>query len=307
MDIDKSQLRRLDFSLLLVFQLLFRHRKATVVASELGLSQSAISHALGRLRDVFQDPLFTRLPDGFLPNTMAFALAPVIDEIIEAGSRALGAGGFDPSTSTRSFEVVTVDYVAALLAPMLRNAFLKEAPGIRFSLRFGAGKAALDEIRSNKADLAIGRFDLLPRDHKAITLSKDGYLVVMRKDHPFGRKSTLEQYLESDHLLVSFSGEHYGSADHALLSLGHVRRVVASVPLFMAALATVSETDLLSTVPARLAQEYMVNFKLKGVAPPFAMEAFQLSAVTHVRRSNDAGLNWLLGLLHRVWSQGQCK
>ncbi|MCA1443208.1 hypothetical protein I6F07_23895 [Ensifer sp. IC4062] len=132
-----------------------------------GPSQSAVSHAIGRLRDVFEDPLFTRLPDGFMPNPTAYELAPLIDEIVNAANEALGAGGFEPKTSMRLFQVTTVDYVAALLAPALRAALVDEAPGVRFSLRFGAGQTALDHVRTDEVDLAIGRFDLLPDGYRA--------------------------------------------------------------------------------------------------------------------------------------------
>nr|WP_280921486.1 LysR substrate-binding domain-containing protein [Sinorhizobium mexicanum] len=160
-----------------------------------------------------------------------------------------GRGGFDPKTSTRLFQVTTVDYVAALLAPALRAALADEAPGVRFSLRFGTGQAALDHVRTDDVDLAIGRFDLLPDGYRASSLSEDSYSVVMRKGHVFAEQPDLERYLEAEHLLVSFSGEHYGSADRALLTAGRKRRVVASVPLFMAALSTVANTDLFLPFP----------------------------------------------------------
>jgi DNA-binding transcriptional LysR family regulator len=122
-------LRQLDGTLLLVLQALLRERKTTAVARMLGMSQSAVSHALSRLRELFDDPLFVRQAHGLLPTRHALELAPRIDALLLAADEALGlAHDFDPRVARRAFRLGAPDYLAALLAPALLVSFSKHAP-----------------------------------------------------------------------------------------------------------------------------------------------------------------------------------
>ncbi|MBW9051135.1 LysR family transcriptional regulator [Rhizobium mesosinicum] len=303
MDIDSTKLRRLDFTLLLVFRLLYRQRKATVVAHQLGLSQPAISHALSRLRAVIGDPLFIRHSDGFVPNGVATALAPLIDEILETANRALGASDFLPRETRRHFRIVTVDYIAAPLTPILHARLLEDAPHARFSIRFGTGSGALQLVRSEAVDMAIGRFDSLPHDHESVLLSEEEYAVIMRVGHPLTHHLSLDDYADASHLLVSFNGDHYGTADRSLLSIRKKRNVAASVPLFMTAMPVVAASDMISMVPRRMALEHGEKFGLVHRPPPFPMEPFALSIVTHKRHRTDASLAWFQSIVIEAWEK----
>src|SRR5471032_1553195 len=135
MDIDKKKIRKLDFSLLLIFQALVRFGKTTLVAQELNLSQSAISHALARLRSTFNDPLFIRGPDGIRPNSVALRISPKIDRLIDLADEVLNEPiSFDPLVTDRVFRVATIDFVAALLSPLLDKELSIKAPHARFSV-----------------------------------------------------------------------------------------------------------------------------------------------------------------------------
>src|SRR5579871_3665085 len=119
-DIDTDDIRRLDGGLLLVFRELCRRGRTTAVAAHLGLSQSAVSHALGRLRDVFGDPLFTRRPHGLEPTPRAQALAPRIEALIELMGAAIRPDqAFDPARSGRLFHVAATEYADELIAARL--------------------------------------------------------------------------------------------------------------------------------------------------------------------------------------------
>src|SRR5438552_9137144 len=132
MDIDQLKLRRLDFSMLLIFRDLVRSQKTTVVAAQLGLSQSAISHALSRLRTLFGDPLFIRRPNGLEPTLRAMELLPKIEAILRATQDALAMPShFDPTAATRAFRLAGNDLVGAVIAPSLLGLLRKEAPGCR--------------------------------------------------------------------------------------------------------------------------------------------------------------------------------
>src|SRR5260370_65069 len=119
-DFDLNQIRRLDGGLLLVFRELLRTRRAGAVAQRLGLSPSAISHALNRLRDLFDDPLFIRRPHGFEPTRRAEELGPQVDALIELTGRTLTRdAGFDPLSSTRNFRFAAPEFVTALIGAAL--------------------------------------------------------------------------------------------------------------------------------------------------------------------------------------------
>src|SRR5262249_59143488 len=122
-DIDFNNIRRMDGALLLVFRELLRERRATRVAARLGLSQSAISHALARLRDLFADPLFVRRPHGLEPTRRALELGPRIDALIDlAGATIKREGAFDPKTTDRRFTIAVPENVAMVISPPLIDA-----------------------------------------------------------------------------------------------------------------------------------------------------------------------------------------
>ena len=295
MDIDQIKLRRLDFSMLLIFRDLVRLQKTTVVAAQLGLSQSAISHALSRLRSLFADPLFVRRPNGLEPTLRAMELLPKIETILRVTQDALQIPSqFDPASSTRSFRLAGNDLVGALIAPSLFGLLRKEAPGCRVAFRFTVGAESLNGLRTNDLDLAIGRIWDLPEDFSATPVFEERFVVVVRKDHPAARtKMSLEDYLAVDHILVSFRGGFWGMADRALKRRRLKRRIVASVPMFMTAMTTVAQSNLAATIPSRLAAKYAKQLGLKIFEAPLKIDPFTISLVRHARSASDLGLDWL--------------
>lgn len=303
-DIDIPKIRRLDFSLLLVFQQLLLHRRTTVVAAQLGLSQSAVSHALARLRAVFGEPLFLRRTDGLQPTQSALALGPKVDALLAMAADTVNAAArFDPSTSQRLFRIATNDFVAAMLGPLLQSAFGRQAPLANFSVRFATGTEALAALETDNVDLVIGRFDGVRPGMDATVLSRDVYRAVARRNHPQLKRGelSLATYLALPHLLVSFNGEPYGPVDQALARLGQERRIIGSVPMFLSALSIIGQGDVIATVPLPLAQRYAATFRLRHFALPFAMDLSTMLLVRHGRARRDAGLDWLTQVISTGW------
>jgi DNA-binding transcriptional LysR family regulator len=295
MDNDQINLRRLDFSMLLIFRDLVRLQKTTAVAAGLGLSQSAISHALSRLRDVFGDPLFLRRTAGLEPTLRALELLPKVETILRLAQDALDAPApFDPLSSQRSFRIAGNDLVGALITPSLVGLLRKEAPGCRVAFRFIVGVGSLNALRSNDLDLAVGRIWNLTDDFQAEPVFEESFVVVLRKNHPATRTGmNLEAYLALDHILVSFSGGYWGMIDKALKRRRLKRRVVASVPMFMTAMTTVAQSDLAATVPSRLAAKHAKQLDLVVHDAPLKVDPFTISLVRHARSASDPGLDWL--------------
>src|SRR5580692_10024497 len=162
-DIDSDDIRRIDGGLLLVFRELCRRGQTTAVAAHLGLSQSAVSHALSRLRDLFGDPLFLRRPHGLEPTQRALELAPRIEALIDMmGAAVRPEPGFDPSLSTRWFNVAATVFAAEAIAGSLLGKLRDARFAGGFTLQFLRGHLGLDALRRGQIDVALGRFEVPP-------------------------------------------------------------------------------------------------------------------------------------------------
>jgi DNA-binding transcriptional LysR family regulator len=302
LDIDITQLRRLDMTLLLVFTELVRQRKMTIVAQRLGLTQSAISHSLKRLRDVFQDELFLRGSNGLVPTERALRLDSHVSAILSLSTQALNLDkAFDPRTETRVIRIGALDYEVAMFAAPLIERQRRLAPRSRFVFKSLARKPALAELRSGELDMALGFFFRPGSDVETSELYRETYSVVMRKGHGLAKKKlTMKRYADAEHLLTSPSGELHGVVDAGLARHHLERDVVGSVPLFLLALATVAKTDLISTVPARLAQSYGKAAGLTIVPPPIEIRSFPVHLAWHQRSSTEPALKWFRELMKSV-------
>jgi DNA-binding transcriptional LysR family regulator len=302
LDIDLTQLRRLDMTLLLVFAELVDQRKMTVVAQKLGLTQSAISHSLKRLRDLFQDELFVRGPNGLMPTERALRLSEKVAAILALSTQALNLDrSFDPGTETRVIRVGALDYEVAMFAAPLIERLRALAPKSRFVFRSLARKSALAELRASELDMALGFFFQPGSDIETRELYRESYSVVMRKGHRLARKKlTTERYAGAQHLLMSPLGELHGIVDASLARHRLERNVVGSLPLFLLVLATVAKTDLISTIPARLALGYGKTFGLSIAPPPIDIRAFPVHLAWHQRSTSEPALAWFRELMRSV-------
>lgn len=306
-----SDIRRLDGGLLLIFRELLKRRRASDVAHHLGLSQSAISHALKRLRDIFDDPLFVRLPHGLEPTRRAIELGPRVDALLDQAANLLSSDeGFDPAKTERRFSVAALDYVMSILGPGLVGIFQTEAPMARFICHRLHLDSALSAVRRGEADLAIGQFESIPGDLSAHTLYQDQYCIVVRQDHPsVGDRVDEETYNQTDHVFVRGLAENMieGPApdiEQGLRVYGGIPSpdlvaTVAWVSQWETALLAVSSTDAMAECPRRLAERYADPLRLKLLDPPYDP---MTQTVQAVRRANtpDPGVGWLVEQLISV-------
>lgn len=301
-DFDNVKLRRLDLTVLLIFAGLIRHGKATLVAQELGLTNSSISHALRRLRDVFEDELFLRRPHGLEPTAFARSIEPAVQSALDALQGALaGPTVFEPSQSDAHVRLSAQDYEIATLAPAMMTRLRQSAPNMTLSIQALSKPDALKALDAGDIDLALGFFPDLGAKHISVNLLEETYLVAAHADHPFLRQSaTLKRYLAADHLLVSGDASMSGIVDQVLVAQGLARRVVLSVPLFMPALAMLADSALIATLPAALVRTHAARFGLAFAPPPVTVRAFQVQALRHMRDEKNPMINWLLGELAQI-------
>jgi DNA-binding transcriptional LysR family regulator len=300
-DISDMQLRRLDPTLLLLFLGLMRRRKATDAARDLGLTQSAASQGLARLRDVFGDPLFLRRPHGMEPTALAIGLEAPIRAAVEALRGALGtAERFDPATARRVLRVSALDSDQATLLPALARACAREAPGIKLVALPLARRAAEEALRAGEIDLALGLFARAPEDLIAMELSRQSFSSAGPPDVIGEGPLTLRRFIEAAHVLVSPAGDLTGVVDEALAKLGAERRVVASVPHFFTGLAIAAEAGCLITLPSSFAARHAPSFGLAVRAPPVELSGFHVTALRHPRSARDGAVDWALDRLREA-------
>jgi DNA-binding transcriptional LysR family regulator len=299
-DIDQGKIAQLDGTLLLVLQELLRQRRTTRAAERLGMSQSAVSHALRRLRLLLGDPLFTRRPHGLEPTRHALDLAPKIDALLAAMADVIGLDDrFEPATSARDFGIGAPDHVSTLLAPMLVASTSRDAPNVRLAFSQHLGDEALAALRRGEIDLALGRFgSRIGADLVVDPLFEDRYCLVARAGHPrLDLPLSPETYASLDHLQISVTGD-LGSLEIERFARSALpRRTVASVPRFVMAFSVVGSSDVVALAPRRLVSAYEEALGLCAHDLPFDVDPIRVVAVRRAR--SDQGVSWLSGLIGR--------
>jgi len=298
-DITDVQLRRLDATLLMVFSEALRTGKLTVVASRLGITQSAVSHCVRRLREIFDDPLFLRRPNGVEPTPRARALGEPLNAALAQLRAALESGGvFDATKLRRVFRVGTLDYTLAVVGPALVGRLARLAPECAIVFASVTGSQALKRLREGADDLAVGVYPDPPAGMVATPLINEHFVTIARQGNPATAHGLdLDAFCRLDHVLVSGSGDLQGVVDLALAAVNRRRRVVASVPQFLAAFASVAASDVVATVPERLARRYATHFGLRAFATPVDAPGFHLVALRGPASANDRAVAWLVEIL----------
>ncbi|MDC0720431.1 LysR family transcriptional regulator [Nannocystis bainbridge] len=282
----------IDLGHLRVLDVLLRTHSTVRAARELGLTQSAISHALRRLRAALGDPLFVRVGRKLAPTERVLALRGPLAEALAAVGRVFQAGeGFAPATLKASFRIIAADYAELVVLPRLLTALACEAPGIDVVTQI-VGDAVEDVVQRGEADLALGasfseRGGLMLRP-----LLRDPFVVAIAAEHAPGRL-TLERYLAARHVLVAPRALPGGVVDNHLASLGRARRVVLRTPCFQTALAIAARTDLLVTAPRSLVTEYVRHAPLVTFAPPLELPEVRFGLLYAASRQDDVAHKWL--------------
>ncbi|MEM8871542.1 MAG: LysR family transcriptional regulator [Pseudomonadota bacterium] len=295
-EFDYNKIRRLDLTVLLIFLALIRTRKAADVAGELGLTNSSISHALRRLRDVFGDELFLRRPHGLEPTAFATQIEPDVRRAVDAVQAALsGPGDFVPASSSGLIRISANDREVAGLIPAAFARVTREAPGLRFSVRSMSNEDSLRGLGDGTLELAVGFFRKPGPDFEQTHIRTERYLVVARRDHPILKsRMTLGSYTDASHVLVSADGTLTGIVDQVLARKGMVRRVCLSVPSFLPALSIVANGDFIATLPESLVHAHAGQFGLGHTQPPLSIRPFDVSILRHRRNRRDPRLTWCL-------------
>ena len=310
--LNSIDLARADLNLLVLFEVVLEERHVGRAAERLRLTPSAISHGLGRLRRLLNDPLFLRTPKGVMPTARATELAAPIAEVLARVRSVIGtAAPFDPATSTRRFAIGAPDGASAVFLPPLLAELQATAPGIDVVVREllpvpgemspeRAWRSAFADLEARALDIAIVPSDAIPVRFFRQAFYEEDFVVAMRAGHPFAVDPSLDRYCEMQHLVVSLTGDGYGFVDRVLAEQGRSRRIALTVPSFMFALAVIAESGLISALPRRFVALHAARFGVIGIEAPLPLGRFRLNATTPEVAMMDKGLAWLFGVLART-------
>ncbi len=296
----QTRLAGIDLNLLLALDALVSEESVGKAARRVGLSPSAMSHALGRLRDLVGDPLLVRAGLRMRATPRARAMGPrLAAALAEIGQAIAPEPAFDPAAEARTVRIAAVDFVqTALFGPLLR--WLRtRAPRVDIAV-LPFAPSSFKDVAAGDVDLAFAQHHRAPGLHARVVLAEP-FVCVLRRGHPaLGRRLTAARFAALGHVLVSPRGRSPGAVDRMLKRRGLSRRVVLAVPNFLAAALVVADSDLVLTAGARSATRLAGALGLVTVPPPTALPPFQVGMYWHERQEHDPFLSWLRAGIEEV-------
>ena len=296
---------RIDLNLFVVFDAIYSEGNITRAAKGMNLSQPALSHALGRLRELFNDPLFQRMGSQMVPTPLAHSLIGQIRTALQTLDISVNnSRRFDPTLSTRQFTLGFRDVLESTTLPKLLNSLHASAPDIQLASVQAERRELEAELMSGSIDLAVDVLLPFPTSIRRRLIARDSMVVVARKGHPgINKKLTLANYLKQNHVLVSSRRSGPGLEDLELARQGHQRHIGLRCQHYFAASLVVSESDLLLTMPGHYAQVANRHLDNQILPLPIKMPPFDIYLYWHENAENDPANCWLRELLMQCFNE----
>ncbi|WP_394848443.1 LysR family transcriptional regulator [Pendulispora brunnea] len=290
---DYAKLRQVDLNLLVVFAAVFRERSVKRAAKRLFVGQSAVSMALGRLRELLDDALFVKVATGVEPTARAVAIEPMVRQALELVHGAVfDTNEFDPKTASRIIRLGLADDLDVWLLPRLLDDVRRHAPGLVIGVQASSWYTGTSMVERGEANIAIG---VLPKPSRALVseeLYTQRFVSIFDPRH-VERPLTMKRFLETPHVMVSITGDLVGLVDEALRAQGKQRRVVATVSGFGSTAALVKGRPLIATIPHVAASILARTYGLATAPPPVAMATYPVTMVWHGKDDRDPALRWV--------------
>lgn len=294
-------LRTVDLNLLVALDALLTEGHVTRAANRIGLSQPAMSNALGRLRQVFRDDLLVRTAAGMQPTAHAEALREPLRLVLRQIEGVLeSSGSFQPARATTTLALRLSDLLAYQILPPLLDEIGRTAPGITLDILHLAPTPTVDALERDEVQAAISMSLEHSSSIRSEPLLADRMVCVMRRGHPLARRTlTMERFMAASHLRVSMSPTDLRFVDDVLRQTGLTRRVAVNVPHWLLVPHVLRRTDLLSVMPERFAAaiggDDLVRKKL-----PFSSSPFEWRLYRHRRHDRNPAVAWICERLIEV-------
>lgn len=294
---NSESLHSIDLNLLKALDALLDELSVTQAAKRLAVTQPAVSNSLKRLRETFNDPLFIRGQHELIPTLRAQELRLPIKNLLNDARQLFIPQHFDPSTTEMTLTIAATDYSLAVVVLPFIIVLRKAAPNIKVVTINLDHSRLQQQLESGHVDLVVDTPSMLFPDLHNRKLFDEHYLCIMREQHPLsGMQLTLNSFCEAQHGLVSpEKGQLVGITDEVLASLGKERQVVVSLSSFLGLVDLVRRTDLLATVPSRLAGSQGII----ACQPPLSIPGFSKFLYWHARTHHDQAHRWIRDIFYR--------
>jgi DNA-binding transcriptional LysR family regulator len=299
------ELTDLDLNQLVVFHRLMVERRVSRVAEQLGRTQPAVSNALARLRRRFGDELFLRTPAGMVPTPLAEQLAVPVGEALAMLHEGLNRRTvFDAAREQRSMTIGMTDIGEIVFLPALLQRLAREAPAIVLSTVRNTAVNLRDDMEAGKVDLAIGLLPQLKAGFFQRRLFRQRYVCLFRRGHAFDarRRLSLQDIRSAEHLVVVAAGTGHGRVDELIRRAGIERSVRLTVPHFVGVGHILQGTDLVATVPEKLAERLSGPFGLAYLPHPVKLPEAAINAFWHAKVHRSAANQWLRRVVFELFA-----
>ena len=294
-------LRGLDLNLLLTLHVLIEERQVSRAASRLGLTQPAVSHALGRLREQFGDPLLVRRGKEMVLTPRALDLAGPLRQVLSSIQQMTGPGGFDPRKARGTLRIATTDYGLAIVLPHVLHELAQAAPQLSIAYS-DLSEDMFDHLKNGFLDLALtGQASY--RDMQSEALFTERFVLVTRADHPLvGRRMTVDDFIAWPHVMIDVVHSRLYDIEARLERMNKRRHSALRMPHCHAAAFFAQQSDLIVPVLERVARLYVDSLGLAIHQPPTELDLgrFDYVQLWHERRNNDPLHRWVRTLIRRV-------
>jgi DNA-binding transcriptional LysR family regulator len=288
----QTHIRNVDLGLLASLQALIEERSISRAAERMFLSQPAMSRAFDRLQETFGDELLVRTKQGYEPTHRALHLYAELEHLLPRLNGLLRADEFQPATATDTFRIAATDFATSVLFPAFMARLTAVAPSVSLEI-IPWDDGVFRKLESNAIDLALW-VNTAPAEFRTQVLFEERFMCLVRKHHPAGKGAfTLERYLSYPHALVNLAQQRQGVIDKALEDKGIERRVQLKIPYFASAAWVIEHSDMILTVPKRLATRLVKISATRMIEPPKELSAFNYIQVWHPRLDSDPAHVWL--------------
>ncbi|RRD56208.1 LysR family transcriptional regulator [Comamonadaceae bacterium OH2545_COT-014] len=289
-----NNLSRIDLNLLLTLHVLLQERHISRAAARLHKSQPAVSHALARLRELFDDPLLVREGNTLRPSAKAQALQQPLQQALAGLQQVVMPEPFTPAHSQRHFRLAMSDYAATLLLPALLRRLREHAPHITLGISQGSREAMLAAVADGQTDLALGVFPQPPAQVQHEALFEERFVSVADAANlPPGGTLSLQAWLARPHVAVAMRPDMEGEIERALQQRHLRRRIAVSLPHWRVAAELLPGTEFILTIARRSLPPEAQTPRLRRFEPPLPIPPFVFGQIWHPRNAHDPALCWL--------------
>ncbi|WP_349606752.1 MULTISPECIES: LysR family transcriptional regulator [Cupriavidus] len=292
-----------DLNLIRTFVAIYETRSVSAAAKRLNVTQPSVSYALNRLRDVLNDPLFTRTRDGMVPTFNATQLFHAFRVALDSIEAAISATRqFEPQRSKRSFRLALSDLGELYFLPLLVRELKQIAPHVGLEIVQMDSERIGDWLQTGSVDAAVGNVQLAGARARKKTLFTESYSCLLSATHPtIGDTLSLGEYVAAEHVVVApFSGHHL--VEDVMNEMGLARKVALRVPHFTSLVAVIASTDLLLTLPTRIAHAFAEEGRMRVLPLPFPIPSFDVNLYWYPHAEDSSAQQWFCDTISQALS-----